>query len=485
MCKKVVFLVVLSLALISTASASNDWLTSAASSDWFDPNNWDEVVVPSLTDTSNTRTYQTHMNTSYMPIIENGDAAAYQFEIGGDSQADVPGNFASVTLNGGTLTTADYFRIGASSTSNRWGKFYMNGGTVTVGDYFAIGYGNSSTDTHGWLYMTDGTINVTGDLRVASGSTCSGLGYLSGGTINVTGDLDMRHGGTVVPDGGDTPTTLLDFSGGTLILDGDETATIATYVSEGWITAYSGDGTLNYDYDTTNTGKTTITASPPLPGQASSPSPATSAANISINATLSWTAGTNATSYNVYFGTSSPGTSQGNQSGTTYDPGTLTDNTTYYWRIDTVNATGTTTGTVWSFATNTVGVVVKPDLNADGKGDLLWYRSSTGSHYGTLMNGTTKGAYSYLAGNGDGLAVVGSGDFDGNGKTDLLWYRSSTGSHYVTLMNGTTKGSYNYLGGNGDGLEIIGVGDFDANGTTDLLWYRSSTGSHYVNLMNG
>jgi hypothetical protein len=87
------------------------------------------------------------------------------------------------------------------------------------------------------------------------------------------------------------------------------------------------------------------------PGQASSPDPANSSTGVSITADLSWTAGNNATSHDVYFGTSSPGTFQGNQSGTTYDPGTMTASTTYYWRIDEVNSNGTTTGTVWSFTT--------------------------------------------------------------------------------------------------------------------------------------
>jgi hypothetical protein len=87
------------------------------------------------------------------------------------------------------------------------------------------------------------------------------------------------------------------------------------------------------------------------PGQASNPSPANSAANISIIADLSWTEGTDSTSSDVYFGTSSPGTFQGNQTATTFDTGTMSNNTTYYWRIDEVNASGTTTGTVWSFTT--------------------------------------------------------------------------------------------------------------------------------------
>jgi hypothetical protein len=96
---------------------------------------------------------------------------------------------------------------------------------------------------------------------------------------------------------------------------------------------------------------TTEAAPPPLPGQASNPSPADSATDVAVSADLSWTAGSDATSHDVYFGTTSPGTFQGNQTATTFDPGTMANDTTYYWRIDEINSTGTTTGNVWSFTT--------------------------------------------------------------------------------------------------------------------------------------
>jgi hypothetical protein len=95
----------------------------------------------------------------------------------------------------------------------------------------------------------------------------------------------------------------------------------------------------------------TYTTGAAPPSQASSPSPADSATDVSINADLSWTAGTGSTSSDVYFGTTSPGTFQGNQTATTFDPGTMSNDTTYYWRIDEINAAGTTTGNVWSFTT--------------------------------------------------------------------------------------------------------------------------------------
>ncbi len=90
------------------------------------------------------------------------------------------------------------------------------------------------------------------------------------------------------------------------------------------------------------------------PGQATTPNPADGSAGLGINATLSWTAGTLVTSHDVYFGTSSTlaaGDLQGNQAGTSFDPGTLTNDTTYYWRIDEVNGDGTTEGNTWSFTT--------------------------------------------------------------------------------------------------------------------------------------
>jgi len=148
-------------------------------------------------------------------------------------------------------------------------------------------------------------------------------------------------------------------------------------------------GTMAYDttyywrIDEINVGGTTTgtvwnftTESAPLPppGQASNPNPADSAADVGVGADLSWTAGSNATSHDVYFGTSSPGTFQGNQTAVTFDPGTMDNDTTYYWRIDEINASGTTTGVVWSFTTVTAGGQVTEEFgdatNTDHPGTI-------------------------------------------------------------------------------------------------------------------
>lgn len=90
------------------------------------------------------------------------------------------------------------------------------------------------------------------------------------------------------------------------------------------------------------------------PGPASNPTPTNGSNALTVDSNLAWTAGSQATSHNVYFGTdSTPDTSeyQGNQVGTSFDPGTLAYSTTYYWRVDEINENGTTTGTTWSFTT--------------------------------------------------------------------------------------------------------------------------------------
>ena len=99
---------------------------------------------------------------------------------------------------------------------------------------------------------------------------------------------------------------------------------------------------------------TTTTTSTP-PGKATYPTPFDGEINVDRKTvTLNWTAGSDATSHNVYLGTSGelgPANFKGNQTSTSYKPSVLRKGTTYYWRIDEVKSYGTTPGDVWSFTT--------------------------------------------------------------------------------------------------------------------------------------
>ncbi|UCC98399.1 MAG: C10 family peptidase [Phycisphaerales bacterium] len=98
------------------------------------------------------------------------------------------------------------------------------------------------------------------------------------------------------------------------------------------------------------------------PSKATNPTPVNGATNQLTTVNLSWSDGGGASSYDIYLGTdSSPdaGEFKRNQSGQTYNSGTLQYDTTYYWRIDAKNMQGTATGDVWRFTTTKPGGGVK------------------------------------------------------------------------------------------------------------------------------
>ncbi len=90
---------------------------------------------------------------------------------------------------------------------------------------------------------------------------------------------------------------------------------------------------------------------PPLPAQAQILTPLDGEVGVGRAPVLSWISDANALWHDVYLGTESPGLFQGRISTTTFLPEALSKNTWYYWRIDEVNPTGTTTSQVWSFQT--------------------------------------------------------------------------------------------------------------------------------------
>jgi CubicO group peptidase (beta-lactamase class C family) len=109
------------------------------------------------------------------------------------------------------------------------------------------------------------------------------------------------------------------------------------------------------------------------PPVARNPVPNDASRNWPTTPTLSWTAGAGATSHDVRFGTTFPLPFRGNQTGTSYNPGALQPNTTYYWRIDEKNSTGTREGTMWSFTTSATlpAVATNPSIASGSTGVSL------------------------------------------------------------------------------------------------------------------
>ncbi|MEQ1728409.1 MAG: M4 family metallopeptidase, partial [Vicinamibacterales bacterium] len=137
----------------------------------------------------------------------------------------------------------------------------------------------------------------------------------------------------------------------------------------------------------------------PVPGDLSSPGPADAATGVSIVAPLSWVA-TNATSYDIAFGTTNPPPAVATAITDSSYRAPLTYGTTYYWRVTARNANGITQGPVWSFTTDSASdwlllddTFVDVDKNLSShtptfnRADARWVSQSGVIRSNTLVSG--------------------------------------------------------------------------------------------------
>ena len=247
-----------------------------------------------------------------------------------------------------------------------------------------------------------------------------------------------------------------------------------SYDSDGTILNYTwdfGDGNKSYiqktthqytDYGTyliklnvtdddgeTNTTQETIVVSLNLPPYTpSNPYPANGSSKIPLVVNLSWTGGDpnwDVVTYDVYFGIiSSPDRVMNNQSSTTYNPGTLDFNTTYYWNIVAWDTHGTNTASpTWSFTTrsndppiatpdyfstneDTPLTISAPGVLAndnDPDGDMLTAMKVSDTANGTIMF-NSNGSFSYVP----------TTNYYG---TDIFTYKVYDGFIYSNVVNVT------------------------------------------------
>ena len=96
------------------------------------------------------------------------------------------------------------------------------------------------------------------------------------------------------------------------------------------------------------------TATVGTPGKATNPTPANYSTSQTLDTKLRWTGAPNTSYYSVYFGPQANLRSsdyRGYAFESVYNPGPLSPESTYFWRIDASNANGTTMGDVWRFST--------------------------------------------------------------------------------------------------------------------------------------
>ncbi len=184
--------------------------------------------------------------------------------------------------------------------------------------------------------VSGGTIvNFNASCRIGVSGTAN-AGVISAGlstvTYNVTGETNGVHFTVAGHDSGQFTWT-------------------APAAGTGLVKLYAGAIQTDLDGDN-STIVLTANEALSLPGIATAPTPANMSVDVAVTTAVSWVAGSNATSHDVYFGTTDPPAFIGNQATLTYDPaGNLVRGATYYWRIDERNGAGVTPGTLWQFVT--------------------------------------------------------------------------------------------------------------------------------------
>ncbi|HUU19898.1 MAG TPA: hypothetical protein VMW72_22290 [Sedimentisphaerales bacterium] len=245
--------IVLPLVLFDSASAIIFWDDGGADHLWSTTTNWSPDTIPTSIDAvSIDDPEDTHCE------IQDGITAQCETLRVGNS-----GFTTNLDISGGSLTATGAY-VGVDNSSGH-GILNMSGGLFSTGS-LQIGWRGIGT-----LNMIGGTIELS-DSLVIPGLTGTGSVNLLGGIINASNLRMTSASGSI------------NITIGTLVLAGDDTSTIQTYIDDGWINAYSGQGTLHLDYDVTNEGKTTLTATSllnPNPIDGSSVSPG--------DVELSWT----------------------------------------------------------------------------------------------------------------------------------------------------------------------------------------------------
>ncbi|MEN6424223.1 MAG: discoidin domain-containing protein, partial [Phycisphaerales bacterium] len=192
------------------------------------------------------------------------------------------------------------------------------------------------------------------------------------------------------------------------------------------------------------------------PVQAFEPDPADGATGVSVNATLNWRPGREATSHEVGFGAAPDALTAQTVTDHSYTPAAMDVATKYYWKVNEVGDSGTFEGDVWSFTTQEYLVVDDFESYTDDMdaGEAVFQTWIDG--YGVDTNGSLVGIDPAVGGTFCESTLIHSGS-----QSMPIFYDNSGGATYAEAKR-TFDDAQNWK----------------ASGIKSLsLWFRGTTGN--------
>ena len=304
---------------------------------------------------------------SYTVTVANKDSqgcSAATFSLSSSLPAAWPGGTYSpqqLTISPGGSATATFTKTPPAGTAV---------GTYAVNTEAR----NSSANVYGTAVASSTVITPH---SISGQVTLNGAG-LSGVTIALSGSQSA----STVTNGNGNYSFLNLASGGNYTLTPSRVSYTFTPVNQ-TVSNLNGNQTASF------------TAALGPPGAPAGGSPTNGATLVVLTPVVSWSAGIGSTSHNVYFGTTSPPPFAANTTGTSYSPGALAGNTTYFWRIVAKNSAGTTSSGIWSFTTQ-LGTPAAPggpspvsgETNAPVLPTFVWQAAARATSYDVYF-GTT------------------------------------------------------------------------------------------------
>jgi hypothetical protein len=247
---------------------------------------------------------------------------------------------------------------GGTITARQWGRRSISGGAITNVTGTSSSYTPLGTDftTVGTYYLVCTSTPTCGSATVSNEVTITIVGSPSTPGIPTTNSPQCISPGVTLTANGSAP------AGETWYWQTTSTGVATTSFASTYVATTSGTYYIRSQYTSggcwgsASSAAIVISAVPATPTLSS---PTTASTGVSLTPTLTWVAVAGSTSYDVYIGTTLPGSPTANVLTNSYTPSTLTSSTSHSWKVIAKNACGSSVASsTYTFTTSCASVAL-------------------------------------------------------------------------------------------------------------------------------